>query len=151
MQGRGDRGRKVVNIVSNAIQSESFTRKPRRNELFRAFLERHGKSHDSELSSARLHRSGWPSHRGWCETMVRACSKTRQPVLRPNLRCALLRPVSQPDPRTGKCHPIFGPCVLAPPIFSAVPSSMVLSRAGVPCERIRREPLTLISSQTAPR
>ena len=49
--------------------------------------------------------------------MVRACSKTRQPARRPNLRCALLRPVSQSGPRAGTRHPIFGQCALAPPIF----------------------------------
>ena len=117
------------------IICESFTRKPRRNELFRAFLERHGKTRDGLLSPGRLHRSGRPSHRGWCGTMVRACSKTRQPVRRPNLRCALLRPVSQSGPRTGTCHPAFGQCALAPPIFSAAPLSMMPSRAGAPIQR----------------
>ena len=62
------------------------------------------------------------SHRGWCGTMVWACSKTRQPVRRPNLRCALLRPVSQSAPQAGICRPIFGQCAaLAPPIFVAAP------------------------------
>ena len=133
------------------IICESFTRKPRRNELFWAFRKRRGKTRDGLLSSARLHRSGRPSHRGWCGTMVRACSKSRQPVRRPNLRCALLRPVSQSGPRAGTRHPIFGPCALAPPIFKAAPSSMMSSRAGVSIESIGREPLRLTSRQTAPR
>ena len=46
--------------------------------------------------------------------MVRACSKTLQPVRRPNLGCALLLPVSQSSPRAGTCHPIFDQCALAP-------------------------------------
>ena len=33
--------------LQGAIQSESFTRKPRRKELFRHFRKRHGKSRDS--------------------------------------------------------------------------------------------------------
>ena len=134
-----------------AVICESFTRNPRRSELFLYFRERHGKTCDGLLSSARLHRSGRPPHRGWCGTMVRACSKTRQPVRRPNLRCALLRPISQPGPRAGTRHPIFAQCALALPIFSAVPSSVMPSRAGVSIERIRREPLRLTSRQTAPR
>ena len=87
--------RQSILFEKGAKICESFTRKPRRNELFLYFRERHGKTRDGLLSSARLHRSGRPPHRGWCGTMVRACSKTRQPARRPNLRCALLRPVSQ--------------------------------------------------------
>ena len=79
-----------------------------------------------------LHRSGRPSHRGWCGTVVRACSKTRRPVRRPNLRYALLRPISQSGPRTGTCHPIFGPCALAPPIFVAAPLPMMPSSPREP-------------------
>ena len=41
-----------------AIICESFTRKPRRNELFLYFRERRGKTRGSLLSSARLNRSG---------------------------------------------------------------------------------------------
>ena len=94
-----------------------------------------GKTRDGLLLSARLHRSGRFSHRGWCGTMVRACSKTRQPVRRPNLRCALLRRhVPQSGPRAGTCHPAFGQCALAPPIFSAAPLSMLPSRAGAPIQ-----------------
>ena len=61
--------------------------------------------------------------------MVRACSKTRQPAGRPNLRCALLRPVSQSGPRAGTRHPVFGQCALAPPSFVAPP-----------CQSCPREP-----------
>ena len=47
---------------------------------------------------------GRPSQRGRCGgTMVRACSKTRRPVRRPNPRCALSRPLPQSGPRAG--HP----------------------------------------------
>ena len=67
-------------------------------------------------------------------TMVRVCSKTRRPVRRPDLRCALSRPVSQSGPRTGHCHPIFGQCALAPPICVAAPMPMMPSRPGVPIE-----------------
>ena len=50
--------------------------------------------------------------------MVRACSKTRQPARRPNLGCALLRPVSQSGPRTGTCHPVFGNVLWRPGFLS---------------------------------
>ena len=48
---------------------------------------------DSQLPSARLHRSGQPSHRGWCGTMVRACSKTRRA-----LRAAIYKKVRSLTP-----------------------------------------------------
>ena len=133
--------------LKGVIICGSFTRKPRRNELFwlLGFLERRGKTRDGLLSSARLHRSGRPSHREWCGTMVRACSKTRQPARRPNLRCALLRPVSQSGPRTGTRHLIFGQCALAPPIFVAPPLSMMPSRAGVTIEQAQWGELPLTS------
>ena len=105
---------------TGAIQSGPFTRKPRRNELFLHFRKRHCKSRDSSLPSTRLKPplgSAFTSHiadgaEPWCGS--RACSKTRQPVRRPDLRCALLRPVSQFGSRAGICHPIFGKCALAP-------------------------------------
>ena len=56
------------------------------NQDATSFSGGRGKTRDGLLSSARINRSGRPSHRGWCGTMVRACSETRQPVRRPNLR-----------------------------------------------------------------
>ena len=54
-------------------------------------------------------------------------------------------------PRAGTCHPIFGQCALAPPIFPAPPLSMMPSRASVLIERIGRGELRPTSRQTAPR
>ena len=72
--------RKVNIVTRRHPKRESFTRKSGHNELFRALPGQRGETRDSSLSSARLHRSGRPSLRGWYGTVAQTSSKTRRPV-----------------------------------------------------------------------
>ena len=103
--------------LQGAIQSESIIRKPRHNGLFRSATAK--PVIVSQLSSARLHRSGRPS---FTSRMVRnnhgagllEDSPTRASPGPPGApSCALFRSLV-PGPGQS-CHPVFGQCAMAPP------------------------------------